>query len=104
MDYYDSAEGLTITRKRALQELRDHNCQDFDQFFKDMGDNPTYSAQAVLNWLGYWPKPLIINDLQQAARGPYAISAWYSTGYNKVKKTSLFSCINRQKVLMCLYD
>lgn len=53
MDYYESAEDLTITKKRALQELRDHNCQDFDQFFKDMGDKPTYSAQAVLNWLGY---------------------------------------------------
>ena len=53
MDYYESAEGLTITKKRALQELRDHDCQDFDQFFKDMGQKENYDAQAVLIWLGY---------------------------------------------------
>jgi len=53
MNYYESAEGLTITKKRALQELRDHNCFDFDQFFKDMGRQDNYDAQAVLRWLGY---------------------------------------------------
>ena len=53
MDYYESAEGLTITRDRALQELRSHNCEDFDEFFRDLGDRVEYSAQSVLDWLGY---------------------------------------------------
>ena len=53
MDYYESAEDLTITQDRALQELRDHNCEDFDEFFQDMGDREEYQAQEVLQWLGY---------------------------------------------------
>jgi hypothetical protein len=53
MDYYESAEGLTITRDRALQEVRDHNCEDFEEFFADLGDREYYSAQSVLIWLGY---------------------------------------------------
>jgi hypothetical protein len=53
MDYYESAEDITISQDRALQELRDHDCQDFDQFFKDMGQKENYDAQAVLIWLGY---------------------------------------------------
>ena len=53
MDYYESAEDITISQDRALQELRDHDCQDFNQFFKDMGQKENYDAQAVLIWLGY---------------------------------------------------
>ena len=53
MDYYDSAEDLIITQDRALQELRDDNCEDFDEFFQDMGDREEYNAQDVLHWLGY---------------------------------------------------
>ena len=53
MDYYDSAEDITITQDRALQELRDHNCEDFDEFFQDMGDREENNAQDVLNWLRY---------------------------------------------------
>ena len=52
-DYYNSAEDLTITRERALQELRDHNCEDFQEFFDDLGDREEYNAQSVLIWLGY---------------------------------------------------
>ena len=53
MDYYESAEDLTITRDRALQELRDHSCEDFGEFIADLGDREEYSAQSVLDWLGY---------------------------------------------------
>ena len=53
MNYYDSAEDLTISRQRAIQELRAHNCEDFDEFFQDLGDKSEYLAQDVLNWLGY---------------------------------------------------
>tara|TARA_R110001592_G_scaffold32260_9_gene113184 strand:- start:240 stop:404 length:165 start_codon:yes stop_codon:yes gene_type:complete len=53
IDYYESAEELTITRKRALQELKDHSCEDIEQFFEDLGDLEEYDAQKVLNWLGY---------------------------------------------------
>ena len=53
MDYYDSAEDLTISRQRAIQELRAHNCEDFAEFFEDLGDKSEYLAQDVLYWLGY---------------------------------------------------
>jgi hypothetical protein len=53
MNYYDSAEDLTISRSRAIQELRAHNCEDFAEFFQDLGDKSEYLAQDVLNWLGY---------------------------------------------------
>ena len=53
MDYYDSAEDLIISRSRALQELRAHSCEDFREFFQDLGDKSEYLAQDVLNWLGY---------------------------------------------------
>ena len=53
MDYYESAEGLTITRERALLELARHHCEDIEQFFDDLGDREEYQAQEVLIWLGY---------------------------------------------------
>jgi len=53
MDYYESAEDLTITKDQALQELRDHNCEDLEEFFADLGDKQEYNAQSVLIWLGY---------------------------------------------------
>ncbi len=53
MDYYESAEDLTITRERALLELARHNCEDIEQFFDDLGDREEYNAQSVLIWLGY---------------------------------------------------
>lgn len=51
-NYYDSAEGLTITKARALREVANH-CSDPAEFLTDMGDKDTYNAQAVLAWLGY---------------------------------------------------
>lgn len=56
MTYLDSAQGVTITRARALQELKKHGvCDqlDFDDFDACLGIRPTYRAQEVLHWLGY---------------------------------------------------
>jgi len=53
IDYYESAEDLTITRERALLELASHNCEDIEQFFEDLGNCQEYDAQKVLEWLGY---------------------------------------------------
>jgi len=51
--YYDSAQFKTITKARAIQELKNHGVVDIQEFFDDMGEHSTYSAQAVLEWLGY---------------------------------------------------
>ena len=56
MDYYESAEGIEISKKRALLELKKHgieSCFDIDEFYEDLGNKERYSAQAVLRWLGY---------------------------------------------------
>lgn len=53
MSYYESAAGHTITRARALAELRAHAITDPTEFLAECGDHPTYRAQAVLAWLGY---------------------------------------------------
>jgi len=55
MDYYESAEDITITRKRACQELKAHNqdAQDVFEFFEQLGFCSHYKAQDVLDWLGY---------------------------------------------------
>ena len=53
MTYYDSAEGVTITRQRAIKELSDHGEDQIQEFLNEFGDQPTYNAQKVLDWLGY---------------------------------------------------
>lgn len=54
MNYYESAENVTISRQRALRELEDHGAMsDLDQFDKDLGVKENYNAQEVLAWLGY---------------------------------------------------
>tara|TARA_Y100000114_G_C11746460_1_gene321889 strand:+ start:425 stop:598 length:174 start_codon:yes stop_codon:yes gene_type:complete len=56
MDYYESAEGLTITQERALQELARHGVtsnEEILEFFADVGEHEEYDAQKVLIWLGY---------------------------------------------------
>lgn len=55
IDYYESAEDLTITRARACQELKAHNqnAEDVNQFFEELGFLSYYKAQDVLSWLGY---------------------------------------------------
>ena len=55
LTYFDSAEGTTISRERALVELKKHNIPE-DQiavFYEENGNHETYDAQAVLIWLGY---------------------------------------------------
>jgi len=55
-DYYESAEGIMISRERALFELKSHGLhfeEDLKDFFKELGDKNIYSAQDVLDFLGY---------------------------------------------------
>ena len=55
-DYYESAEGETLTKSQAWRLIKyTHNLDDseFDLFLKDCGDCSSYDAQAVLAWLGY---------------------------------------------------
>lgn len=51
--YLESAEGVEISRERALTELRKHGVNTCDEFLADMGDKPVYLAPEVLAWLGY---------------------------------------------------
>ena len=55
MDYYESADEITISRKRALLEIRNHgvSASELPDFYAQCGDNDTYSAHEVLDWLGY---------------------------------------------------
>lgn len=50
--YYDSAEGITITKTRAIQECAAHGVSALD-LFVDIGERDEYDAQEVLDWLGY---------------------------------------------------
>ena len=50
--YYESAKNITISKKRAIKEVRDHKC-DIREFLDEMGDKEYYDAQKVLQWLGY---------------------------------------------------
>lgn len=52
MDYYESAEGMTISKERTKKEIEKHG-SNWLEFVEDMGDNASYDAQAVLAWLGY---------------------------------------------------
>jgi len=52
MDYYESAEGITISKERAKKEVEKHNAN-WLEFLEDVGDNSIYDAQVVLAWLGY---------------------------------------------------
>ena len=53
MTYYESSRGIIITKARAIKELEDHCIDDIDSFFNEMGNNETYVASEVLEWLGY---------------------------------------------------
>lgn len=52
MDYYESAEGMTISKARAKKEISRHSSS-WNEFILDMGEHDSYDAQAVLAWLGY---------------------------------------------------
>lgn len=53
MTYSESAQGVTITKQRAIQELKAHGVVDIQEFFNDEGERDTYDAFTVLTWLGY---------------------------------------------------
>lgn len=56
MTYSESAEGVIITKARALLELRRHGvfrAEDIAEFLADCGDLESYNAGGVLRWLGY---------------------------------------------------
>ena len=56
MDYYDSANGVTISYARARDEIvKVHNLSEeaFGEFLEDCGNRCNYDAQEVLGWLGY---------------------------------------------------
>ena len=55
MTYYESAEGVEISRARAVKELVRHGIPEDEQseFCADCGDKENYAAQVVLAWLGY---------------------------------------------------
>ena len=52
MTYSESARGLTITAKRAAQEVISHGL-DPEEFFTECGYRADYLASEVLDWLGY---------------------------------------------------
>lgn len=54
MTYYESAQDVIITKARARYELKRHGVEnEFEKFLSDMGDRAEYSANKVLEWLGY---------------------------------------------------
>ena len=53
MTYSESAQGVMITKQRAIQELKAHGVIDVQEFFNDEGERDTYDAFTVLLWLGY---------------------------------------------------
>ena len=52
MDYYESAEGYTISKERAKKEIAKHGAS-WAEFVEDCGEHGSYDAHAVLAWLGY---------------------------------------------------
>ena len=47
-------EGVTISKKRALQIIAQHGCTgDIEDFYKECKNKNIYSALAVFHWLGY---------------------------------------------------
>lgn len=53
MTYSESAQGVQITKQRALQELKAHGFTDFNEFFAEVGERVSYDAFMVLEFLGY---------------------------------------------------
>lgn len=57
MTYSESAEGITISKARAMLELKKHGCvmdaQTEAEFVAECGDKAEYLASDVLAFLGY---------------------------------------------------
>jgi len=52
MAYLESANGIRISKARALLECKRHGI-DGAELLAELGDCAEYSARAVLVWLGY---------------------------------------------------
>lgn len=50
MDYYESAEGITISKERAQREIVKHGSS-WASFVADVGELDCYDAQEVLAWV-----------------------------------------------------
>lgn len=54
MTYFESAEGIEVTKARAYKEFQSHGAEmDWEEFVSSEGEHETYDAQDVLSWLGY---------------------------------------------------
>lgn len=53
MTYLQSSKGVTITHKRAMQELKNHGVVDTHEFYSECGIKDSYKAYSVLKYLGY---------------------------------------------------
>lgn len=51
--YYDSAEGIEISRKRAEKECREHNIPQCEMEEYLNAQSFPMKAQDLLDWLGY---------------------------------------------------
>lgn len=53
--YSESAEGVVISRQRALRELEDHGVPEdlYGDFYEECGFHDEYEAGEVLRHLGY---------------------------------------------------
>lgn len=52
MSYYESAEGMTISKERTKKEVEKHGAC-WEEFLLDNPEKDEYDAQEVLAWLGY---------------------------------------------------
>lgn len=50
---YDEACCETVTRETAKREIDKHDCDGWEAFVADCGDDTHYPGKAVLDWLGY---------------------------------------------------
>jgi hypothetical protein len=53
--YYDSAQGVRVTRKQAERELRKHGvpAEEQEDYFAQHPGATTFDGQELLRWLGY---------------------------------------------------
>ena len=55
MTYYETAQDVTISHERAIEELINHGnpITEIPFFYTELGQQKEYSAQSVLQFLGY---------------------------------------------------
>ena len=52
MTYSEAMNGAAITKGQVIKELKKHGFT-FEEFSREMGDEPTYDSTEVLIWMGY---------------------------------------------------